>query len=362
MTFGGTAMRLRWAIFVVALGLAQTTSAEPAPPYQDSQGHVVTPPHWIKKPSAEDLANYFPATAIRDGGHVRVSCAVTVRTTLDDCKVIEESPTGRGLGAAALMATSLFQMEPQLVDGVPTAGARVTIPFNFEKMVGAPAPAQTHKVTRSAAWSATPTAAEMAAAFPARAAGRSQAGRVILRCALTRDGRLTDCDTVSEEPTGMGFGAAARGLSKRFRLFDDPAYAKQIADYYVDVPFDFHDPSQPAKPLEMHDPMWLQTADPAMAGKLFPEEAAKTGLKTGRAFVVCQTAHDGALTGCTVAQEEPPGLGFGQAALAIAGVMKMNPWTVQGAPVDGARIRLPIRVNASAEPAAAAPPATASQH
>jgi hypothetical protein len=37
-------------------------------------------------------------------------------------------------------------------------------------------------------------------------------------------------------------------------------------------------------------------------------------------------------------------MGFGAAALEIAAVVAMNPWTAQGDPVDGARIRLPLRL------------------
>jgi hypothetical protein len=35
--------------------------------------------------------------------------------------------------------------------------------------------------------------------------------------------------------------------------------------------------------------------------------------------------------------------------------MQMNPWTAQGTPVDGARIRVPITLKLPDEPAAAPP-------
>ena len=43
-------------------------------------------------------------------------------------------------------------------------------------------------------------------------------------------------------------------------------------------------------------------------------------------------------------------------AVAIAGVMQMNPWTDDGRPVDGARIRLPINFTQAEEPAPKAKP------
>jgi protein TonB len=61
-------------------------------------------------------------------------------------------------------------------------------------------------------------------------------------------------------------------------------------------------------------------------------------------MVDCTVVHDGSLNDCAVASEDPAGLGFGDAALQIAAVMGMNPWTAQGTPVEGARIRLPIRL------------------
>ena len=178
---------------------------------------------------------------------------------------------------------------------------------------------------------------------------------------MAENGGLRSCQTATEEPHGDGFAKAARGLAQSFKVLDELKGSKQLRDIYVDVPFDFRDPRKPSPPMEVNDPEWLVGADSVMAGKLFPDAAVQAGLKTGRAFVSCDAAHDGSLTHCVVASEDQPGLGFGASALAIAGVMKMNPWTKQGVPVDGARILLPIRVNfadsaPSGPKAAAAPP------
>ncbi len=75
------------------------------------------------------------------------------------------------------------------------------------------------------------------------------------------------------------------------------------------------------------------------------------------ANIVCTVRHDGGLTACEVVSEQPAGLGFGDAALIVAGVMEMNPWTAQGTPVDGARIKLPVRLELPADTPAAATPA-----
>lgn len=321
----------------------------------EDAGHVITNPHWLKLPTADDMSNFWPANGLHDGA-AKLRCVVTSRGTLDKCSVLSESPEGAGFGGAAMLLTPLFVMEPKTVDGTPVGGV-IIIPIRFTGGAAVSSPSAHIKVANSLAWSAAPTAAELAGAFPKDAVGRTARAHVVLRCAVGHDGGVHDCDTMTEQPGGMGFGRAARELGKRFRIFDDPGYAKQVKDFYVDIPFDFHDPAQPAPPPALLDPVWLETADPAMAGKLFPEAAAKAGLKTGRAVLTCQAVHDGSLTGCAVVDELPPGLGFGQAALAIAAVMKMNLWTPQGFPVDGANIRLPVRVNLTetAPPAAPTP-------
>ena len=103
-------------------------------------------------------------------------------------------------------------------------------------------------------------------------------------------------------------------------------------------------------PVEVFDPQWLRSVNPQKAGELFPYEAYKAGLKTGRGVVLCVAAHTGELTNCSVVSEDPPGMGFGKSALAVAAVMMMNPWTQQGAPVDGALVRVPIRLNLGDDP------------
>ena len=67
-------------------------------------------------------------------------------------------------------------------------------------------------------WAARPSAAQMARAYPARAADRGLAGAVGLSCAVRADGVLTACRVASETPAGAGFGRAAMGLARDFRM------------------------------------------------------------------------------------------------------------------------------------------------
>ena len=101
-------------------------------------------------------------------------------------------------------------------------------------------------------------------------------------------------------------------------------------------------------------PVWLKTVSPDPNQPLFPDEAAKAGLKSGSATVDCVLAPGGALTGCEVISESTPGMGFGELAVKVAEVFVANPWTEDGLPADGAHVRMPIRMNY--DPSRDAPP------
>jgi TonB family protein len=317
---------------------------------------VVTHPDWLRKPQPDDFASSWPTAAHGGSGKVVIECKVTNRGLLDLCTVADESPAGRGFGPAALLLTQSFLMRPMTIDGQPVGGAEINIPITFMGHGESAYGGRTYRILSAAPWSTAPTLADVAAAYPKGAIGKVPSGHVVLRCAVRIDGGLKDCGVLSEEPKDKGFGSAAEALAgKHFRVMFDPKVDK-IDDLLVSVPIDFRDPSQPAPAVEVFNPQWLKTVDPASAPKLYPPAAAKAGLKQGTAVVECQVTHAGTLTACSVVKEDPPGLGFGEAALAVASVMQANPWTAQGTPVEGARIRLPVTLKLPDE-AAPAPPA-----
>src|SRR5687767_4207766 len=61
-------------------------------------------------------------------------------------------------------------------------------------------------------WTAAPTAADMAAAYPEKAKAQGLGGAVDLVCTTARDGSLDDCTVLGEQPRNLGFGPAARRL------------------------------------------------------------------------------------------------------------------------------------------------------
>jgi len=321
---------------------------------------VITNPDWLYKPSQETMAQYWPAAARLEAGEAVIHCVVTNRGLLDRCAVAHEDPAGRGFGQSALAMSESFVMRPMTIDGQPVGGGEINIPIRWMGGGGGSSDGAV-RVIRDAPWIATPTAAQVAQAFPHGALGRVAAAHVVMRCGLSSDGGLRDCDIVSEAPPEKRFGEAAQALAKDFKAMAIPQMGR-LTDLKLDVPVTFVDPSRPGQPLQIENPTWIRRIDPAAVVQLFPEAAIKAGYKTGFAELECAVAHDGSLTGCAVEVENPSGFGFGATALKIASVMQMNPW-VQGSPVDGARIRLPIRlVMAPDEPPATAPRSPPASH
>src|SRR5665213_874571 len=74
---------------------------------------------------------------------------------------------------------------------------------------------------------------------------------------------------------------------------------------------------------------------------VYPEAAMKAGLE-GRATIACVTTADGLLADCQVVAEDPPGAGFGDAALTLSARFRMRPMTKDGHAVAGGKVRIPI--------------------
>jgi len=99
------------------------------------------------------------------------------------------------------------------------------------------------------------------------------------------------------------------------------------------------------------EPVWTTTFSPTAAATFFPSEAAVKGMTTGRGIAECTVEASGALKSCRPGSAEPEGAGFSEAAVKAACDMRMSPWTRDGGPVDGAIVRIPIRLT-FAEPSA----------
>ena len=73
-------------------------------------------------------------------------------------------------------------------------------------------------VINNPSWASRPSAAQMARAYPSRAATDGLSGAASLSCVVRVDGGLTACRVSNETPAGRGFGRAAMGLTRDFRM------------------------------------------------------------------------------------------------------------------------------------------------
>lgn len=309
---------------------------------------------WARKPTGEQMNAALPKLAREAGvsGRVMLSCDVTVGGMLRDCKVAWERPLGYGFGDGALKLVDQFRMKPATRGGHPVED-KVSIPIVFQSNAGDAGAIL--GLIRDPPWDATPTAADMAAAFPVEARDLAE-GRVALRCGIAADGTLVRCIGISETPGDKGLSKAALALTPRFKVRMSTAGTLDLTKYAIDVPFHFRNPAKPDS-RTLDRPTWTEMVNPAVMNSLYPGGAAKAGVKTGVGEINCAVDAKGKFSDCKITREQPGELGFGAAALAVVQVMAMNPWTKDGDPVDGLRFSLPIRFNwqPSAVPPAAKP-------
>jgi TonB family protein len=337
---------------VLALAAGPAVVAQTAPP--EKPAPVITNPNWLRKPTQEEMLSVWPAEAARRGigGRATIACTVNISGTLQGCKPVSEDPPGSGFGDAAVLLAGAFKMKPQLVDGKAVAGASVRIPIIF--IANGPMSGKTRPAVSLPVWSRAPSFADMDAAWP-KGAGDLKEGGATLRCSVSSTGALRNCQRMNEMPRGKGFGSAAMDLADRFEMMVGPGELEKVKGGLVNVPFRFLNPASP-EARRIGKLRWIVQLKQDRVLALYPDKAADAGVKTGTGVADCLVAPDGKLTDCKTARETPEGLGFGDAAVAVAGVMQMNPWTDDGRPVDGLRIKLPINFTQAEETAAKAKP------
>jgi len=183
--------------------------------------------------------------------------------------------------------------------------------------------------------------------YPPAARAVGIEGQATIRCARDAQMKLTGCVLVSETPAGHGFGAAALALaaaSPGNPKLDLPNSAR-LRPLDLTIAFTAHPlaiaPNLTHVPHVITNPDILQAPSPAEVEPYYPARAARNGV-SGRVVLNCAVSAAGALVNCSVASESPPDEAFGAAAMHIATLFKMKPLLLDGNPVAGGRITIPI--------------------
>jgi TonB family protein len=297
---------------------------------------IITRPDWVYRPSGDQVANYYPASAARAGvnGRALLECSVGADGFLQYCLVLGESPEGYGFGDAALRMFPLFKMRPETRDGFPVEGAKVDIPIAFQMPAdaggGGYAPAYPPD--------------DLLTYYPVAAKAAGISGSATVSCVRPPHGGLAGCSLVSESPGAQGFGQAALAIAAKavedVQAVDNPGPMK-ITFTFKAAPLDIR-PDVLRQGWTLVQPTWVRL--PTIDEGNYPRAALRAGA-SGSASLKCHVDGAGELKDCTVAQETPPNLGFGAAALKLAPRFKMKPLTEDGLWTEGASLIIPIDFN-----------------
>lgn len=97
----------------------------------------------------------------------------------------------------------------------------------------------------------------------------------------------------------------------------------------------------PSAPAVIRNPTWIAKPTAAQMARAYPQRALEEGV-SGRAVIQCAVTVSGALSNCSVVSETPGGKGFAGAGLRLSRYFRMSPRTVDGRPVEGALVSVPI--------------------
>jgi len=87
-------------------------------------------------------------------------------------------------------------------------------------------------------------------------------------------------------------------------------------------------------------PAWVQRPSGEDIGRVTP--FLEHPPEEVHVLMVCRITAEGGLEACTIRSEDPPGLGYGPAALAVAQFFRMPPVDELGRPVAGRMVQIPI--------------------
>jgi TonB family protein len=322
-----------------------------------------------------EFVSIWPAKAYRNGteGRVTLSCRINIHGLSEVCGVKSESPEGQGFGGAAMQLRPTFKLNPiKGPDGAPVeTQVDIAVKFHpprrdldvqrFKKgdtafgrgdpknnvvltdrtFIGNPLAGHAVTMLSRPVWAAAPGFDDVAAAYPARAAGAE--GYVVAHCQVMPAGDVKNCVSVKETPEDLGFAKAALPLAYKFKVIPALAVSPDKKPLWVDIPIRLPPPDAQAD-RTVTQPIWLKGVETA-AAPAFPAQAAARGLRSGVGVAQCVVGPDGAMVQCAPGPGAPDGLGFSEAVASLASTLKVALWSPDAGPVYGGQIRLEMRID-----------------
>ena len=359
------------ALFFAAAALAAPATQAPPPSPAPAKPNTVSP-LTVTGPDARpapadanidmasddtaggDYVAVWPGTAYTAGldGRVKLRCKIDVHGLAEWCEVASESPAGKGFGAAALELRPTFKLTPAKgpdgpVSAMMTLSVRFRAPdrdFDMANSVfrGNPLAMQAITMLNHPQFIEAPNFDDVARAYPV-AAGDLE-GYAVAHCQVQPTGDLKHCGIVKEVPEHKGFRQAAMSIVHKFKVAPQWAAAPHSRPLWTDIPIRFEPPSEMAE-KRVTAPKWLAGWDPTSQPGVFPPEAVAKGVTTGRGVATCLVRPDGGMAECAPEAGDPDGLGFSDAAVKLASLLKVNLWSADAGPVEGGHIRVAIRLN-----------------
>lgn len=321
-------------------------------------GAEYTTPLQMEGPSRDALYAAWPRAARFSGveGIVDLRCTVTLEGRVKDCVVLAQHGNAQDLGPAALSVTPLYRFQPGRKNGAPVPmSILVKAPFVCDYRCR---PFEGADSQPRQAWRAAPSQADVLAAYPPSARERGVEGLVRLDCMADAAGQLNGCRVVAESVKGEGFGAAALGLTKAFRLpprevaSAPPASRGGIGAAMLGglaKPSRLPASNAVAEPV----PVGLTIAFEAQVGapqwtrgQYLPAALASDGKSTvrGEARARCSVGASGGLEMCEMLRVEPADPAVEREARKGLDTLKVQLWTDEGRPTIGASVVFDVPV------------------
>jgi len=130
-----------------------------------------------------------------------------------------------------------------LADGPVISVADSPVPESPGPVTPTPTPVPADPVIRNPSWISKPSGQQLMTAYPERALERGVGGVASLSCTVRADGGVAGCSVVRETPGGQGFGRAALGLTRWFRLSPRTVDGQAVEGARVSMDIRFNPPA-----------------------------------------------------------------------------------------------------------------------